>query len=143
MLYSALPEAIDGEETVARFLTSSSHYSAANRLVKGVAFMPESGARETSVFRHAGSPVDELQALGITHVAAAVTGRRLHGAALITAAAVRRCGLDTICAEPPPRHAAIRGWPWTESDPELRKGRHKEIANDLASAAGAPVLFPL
>jgi hypothetical protein len=141
VLPSGLPEAVADEEVLARFLTTGSHYSSEKRLVKASAFMPEEIHRETSVFRHPGLPVAELRQLG-ANVIPPGSERRLHGAAFLKAASVRRAQLDVVALEPPARHAAIRGWPWSEPDPRLRKGLHKELANDLASAAGSPVLFP-
>jgi hypothetical protein len=140
VLPSGLPEQVANKEVLARFLTSSSHYSAVNGLVRAAAFVPEEDHRETSVFRHPGAPLVELRALG-AYAAPEGSGRRLHGAALIACAAVRRYRLDVIASEPPDHHAAIRGWPWQEPDPKMRRGVLKEIANDLAGAAGSPVLF--
>jgi hypothetical protein len=60
-------------------------------------------------------------------------GRTLHGAAIVSAGVVRAEKLEVVAAEPPPRHAAITGWPWHESDPDLQKSQQKEIANRLAS----------
>ena len=42
---------------------------------------------------------------------------------------------ETVGAsEPPPRHAAVVGWPWLE-DPELQKAQQKERALVLAQAS--------
>ena len=40
-----------------------------------------------------------------------------------------------IADEPPARHAAIRGWPWLDDDPELQKAQQKERALLVASKA--------
>jgi hypothetical protein len=48
---------------------------------------------------------------------------------------VRKAELRLAASEPPPRHAAIVGWPWIEHDLELQKARQKEYAAVLASAA--------
>ena len=61
--------------------------------------------------------------------------RTLHGAAIVKAHDVRAAQLDVIAAEPPPRHAAIGGWPWLDDDPELQKAQQKERAALVASKA--------
>jgi hypothetical protein len=43
--------------------------------------------------------------------------------------------LDVIADEPPPRHAAIRGWPWLDDNVELQKAQQKERAALVASKA--------
>jgi hypothetical protein len=71
---------------------------------------------------------------------AAAGTRTLYGAGLVKARAVRESGLQVAAAEPPPRHAVIKGWPWFENDRELQKAKQAEIAQHLASAAGQPLL---
>jgi hypothetical protein len=61
--------------------------------------------------------------------------RNLYGAAIFNARAVRSAHLEVVADEPPPRHAAIRGWPWIEGDPELQKAAQKERATLIASQA--------
>lgn len=130
MLPSGLPEIVADEENLARFLTSSGHFNL--RMVKPAAFMPEIEARETSVFRHGREPREALWALGDEYAA---QGRTIHGAAIIKAQSVRSHRLDVFADEPPPRHSAIRNWPWTQDDPDLRKAEHKEQALALANDA--------
>jgi hypothetical protein len=65
----------------------------------------------------------------------AAQGRTIHGAALLKAREVRVASLEVVSDEPPPRHAAIRNWPWIEEDPELQRAQQKELANSLASTA--------
>jgi hypothetical protein len=130
MLPSGLPEIVADEEDLARFLTSRGHFN--SKVVKPSAFMPEIEDRETSVFRHGSEPRETLWAIGDEHAA---QGRTIYGAGIIKARSVREIRLDVFPDEPPPRHAAIRGWPWTENDPDLRKAEHKEFAVLLASNA--------
>jgi hypothetical protein len=130
MLPSGLPEIVADEEDLARFLTSSGHFN--SKMVKPSAFMPEIEDRETSVFRHGNEPSQTLWAIGDEHAA---QGRTIHGAAIIKARSVREIRLDVFQDEPPPRHAVIRNWPWTEPDPDLRKAAHKELAILLARDA--------
>jgi len=129
-LPSGLPEIVADNEDLARFLASSSQFN--SRMVKPSAFLPEPKSRETSVFRHGREPVDALWHIGDEYAA---QGRTIHGAAILTAQTVRSTALAVIAGEPPPRHAAIRNWPWIESDPELLKAQQKEIAIALAGTA--------
>lgn len=66
------------------------------------------------------------------HGKAAAGQRKLHGAAIIKASSIRSAKLDVIAGEGPPRHAAIRGWPWPDDD-DLRTAQHKARALILAS----------
>lgn len=61
---------------------------------------------------------------------------RLYGAAIVKARDVRAALLQVSAAEPPPRHAALRGWPWLDDDPELQKAQQKERAVLVSSKAG-------
>jgi hypothetical protein len=130
MLVSGLPDIVADDEDLARFLTSSSQFNA--RMVKPAAFLPSARSRETSVFRHGSDPSDALWAIADIHMA---EGRTLHGAAIVKALQVRAASLDVIAAEPPPRHAAIVGWPWLDSDAELQKAQQKQRATLIASKA--------
>ena len=130
MLASGLPEVVADDEDLARFLTSRSQFN--SQAVKPAAFLPSPEDRETSVFRRGSEPHHALWAVGQEHVAG---DRTLHGVAVVKAHAVRAAQLDVIADEPPPRHAAIRGWPWLEGDPELRKAQQKEKAALISSAA--------
>lgn len=130
MLASGLPDIIADDEDLARFLTSSNHFN--RQMAKPAAFMPSVRSRETSVFRHGEEPRDTLWAIGSEHV----TGdRTLHGAAIVKARDVRAARLDVLAEEPPPRHAAIKGWPWLDEDPEHQKAQQKELALLIASKA--------
>jgi hypothetical protein len=130
MLGSGLPEQVGDGEELARFLSSSNHFSAG--VVKAPAFLPSPRQGETSVFRHGAEPRERLWEIADAHVAGE---RRLHGAAIVRTRAVRSTGLDVIAAEPPPRHAAITGWPWIEQDPQLQKAQRKRLAALIAGAA--------
>jgi len=66
MLASGLPEVIADDEDIARFLTSSSLFN--TTMAKPAAFMPSPADRETSVFRHAGEPRDQLWDVFLRHV---------------------------------------------------------------------------
>lgn len=129
-LSSGLDESIADSEDLARFLTSSGHYNAA--MPKPAAFLPNPKDRETSVFRHGDGPTEELWHIGEKYAA---SERTLHGAAVLKAGDVRRVKLDILAGEPPPRHAAIVGWPLVENDPELQRAQQKGLALLLASVA--------
>jgi hypothetical protein len=134
MLPSGLPELIGDGEELARFLTQSSQFTAI--LVRPATFLPGPKDRETSVSRHGREPTARLWEIG----RGAAGARTLYGAAILSARAVRDARLDVLADEPPPRHAAIRGWPWNETDPDLQKAKQKELAAHLAAAAGPPFL---
>jgi len=124
MLPSGFPEAVADEETLARFLTSSSYFSAT--AVKPAAFLPNPKAgMTTSVFRHDAGNLIQI-----------ARDRRLdvsiHGAAVCNAAAVRAAKLEVVAEEPPPLHANIVGWP-VEADPVLQKAAQREKALVITS----------
>lgn len=129
MLASGLPKDISDDEHLTRFLTSSSQFNSQG--VKPSAFLPSPNDRETSVFRHSGEPKEELWRIGADHVA---NGRTIYGAGIVQTVNVRATQLDVSASEPPPRHAAIRGWPYLD-DPELQKAQQKEKAMLIASKA--------
>jgi hypothetical protein len=130
MLFSGLPEQVADEEDLARFLTSSNQFN--TKGVRHTVFLPEPKAQETSVFRHEGEPREALWAIGNEH---ASQGRTIHGAAILKAGEIRVVRLEVIADEPPPRHAAIRNWPWIGDDPDLLKAERMELAMALASKA--------
>ena len=129
-LPSGLPEKIQDDEDVARYLTSSRQFNSTT--VKGVAFLPSIQDRESSVFRHGSEPRERLISIGNEHAAG---DRNLHGAAIVKAALVRGFALELLPNEPPPRHAVIKGWPAIPDDPQAELAKHKELANCLASAS--------
>lgn len=128
MLPSGLPDQIDGDENLARFLTQSNRFTSV--MAKPAAFLPRPKDRETSVSRHGSQPLESLWSIGLN----AAGERTLYGAAIFKAHVVRRVQLQVIAAEPPPRHAALRGWPWLD-DPVLQKARQLELASVLAREA--------
>ena len=131
-LASGLSIVVDEAEDIARFLTSSSHYS--RTTVKPNAFLPSPKDRETSVFRHGPLPYEGLWICAEK----ASGGRSLHGAAFIKARDVLLAGLSVHPDEPPDRHAVIRGWYWNESNELEQKAQQKLTALLLSSAAGVP-----
>jgi hypothetical protein len=134
MLPSGLPEDVADDEDLARFLVQSKQFN--SHSVKPSAFLPNPKDHETSVSRHGRQPQERLWELGLL----AAGERPLRGAAFVTAADVRSAGLEVASAEPPDRHAVIRGWAWNASDRELEKAQQKERALVLASRAGPPLL---
>ena len=138
-LPSGLFDEISDDEDLARFLTSKSQFSTLNLIVKPSAFLPNPKDQETSVSRHGRQPTQRLWGIGADVVAA--TKKSLYGAAIIKVRDVRVAKLDVFADEPPPRHAAIRKWPWMDDDPEEQKAKQKERAIALASAAGEPFLI--
>lgn len=134
MLPSGLPEDVDAQEEVARFLMHRSQFT--RIMVKPAAFMPSPSDRETSVFRHGRQPVDELWRIGNQ----AAGARTLYGAAVFKANVISVVGLEIASSEPPPLHAAIRAWPSQHSDPLEEKAEWKALAAEIASAADEPFL---
>lgn len=128
-LPSGLPDHVGDDEDLARFLTQSGQLNAS--MAKPAAFLPGSKDRETSVSRHGSDPLESLWAIGLE----AAGQRSLLGAAIFKASVVRSAELDVLADEPPPRHAAIRRWPWDESDPDMQKAKQKEMASVIASQA--------
>jgi len=129
-LQSQLDEIVADDEDLSRFLTSSSQFNSVG--IKLGAFLPNPKDRETSVFRHASEPRLQLWQLASEMVAGE---RTVHGAAIVKAQHVRAAKLTVLASEPPPRHAAIVGWPWIEADPDEQKAQQKELAALIASQA--------
>lgn len=130
MLPSGRPEFVGDDEPLARFLTSSSLFSAV--MVKPAAYMPSPKDGKTSVFRHGAEPQDSLLRIAEAHV---IGERTLHGVAICTAQQVRKAELEVVAQEPPPRHANITGWPVVPNDPEQTKAGQKERALLIAQRA--------
>jgi len=128
---SSLADVIADDEDLARFITQSNWFGAQTPMAKPAAFLPSPKYRETSVSRHGSNPRERLWELGKN----ATHHRNLYGAAIFKASTVRECKLQVIADEPPPRHAAIRGWLWYDADPELQKAQQKEMALVIASKA--------
>ena len=127
MLPSGLPAHVADDETLARFITSSSHMNSMG--VKPVAFLPNPQNGETSVFRHGKTPEDQLWAIGQAVVAG--SGRNIHGAAFVLTGDVRNETPSVVASEPPERHANIGNWP-SEADLALQKAHQVKIAMRLA-----------
>lgn len=127
MLPSGLTETVDDREEIARFLTQKNHFNLSG--AKPSAFLPHPESKETSVSRHGREPPDRLWRLGRE----AAGDRNLHGAVFLSAEKIRKTNLVLDSDEPPPYHAAIRGWPWDEQDPKRQKAQQKDLAQKLAS----------
>lgn len=98
------------EETTARYLFQSSHFSVQNARVKPQAFHPSPRDHKTSVFRVSGLTEGSIWALADAHAAGTRTGGAL-ARAEVSVAQVQATGLRVEAADPPPRHANIIGWP--------------------------------
>lgn len=135
MLLSGLADAVEDDEDLARFLTSSRQYNAV--MAKPAAFLPNPKDHETSVFRHGLEPRQALWTIGLDYV---VRDRPLYGAAIFKARAVREAALEVLPTEPPPRHASIVQWPWLADDPDLQRARQTEHAALIAQHAALVLL---
>ena len=121
-LASGLPEHIDDDEPLSRFIFSSRHIAKLAGRVRGPAFLPSRDG-ETSVSRVKGIQDNEVWLLGDT--ARGSRPETLHGRADITTRAVRSVRLQVVPAEPPLRHGVIISWPET-------KDAQMELAQILA-----------
>jgi len=128
ILSSGLPDFVEDDEDIARFLTQSNQFNSFG--AKPSSFLPNPKYKNTSVFRDVVDP----SVLRNVWEATSTGNRSLKGAAVCKAAAVRVCRLDVQPEEPPPKHANIVGWPWIESDLELQKAQQLELAVQLASS---------
>jgi hypothetical protein len=133
-LPSGLPDLVNDEEDLARFLTQSNQFNAL--MAKPAAFLPNPKYRNTSVFRYGNDP----ERLRQTWQKITNGQRSLRAAAVCKTRDVRAAGLDVIAAEPPDAHANIEGWPWLENDPDLQKARQIEMAGTIAQAAEVVLL---
>lgn len=122
-----MPDLIDPEELVARYLTSSKYFSRERKAVKSVAFLPRDDNLQLSVFRTEGLTEAEIWKIGEENVAR-LTHRNLHGRGDITASIVQAQGLHIDPDDSPRRHANIIWWP--EDKP-----KRLEIAQELAASA--------
>jgi len=113
-----------GIEKLARFLTSSNHYSPKNKAVRARAFLPADD--KLSVFCVGDMPYSKIVALG-SNVNLSDT-RRLHGHAIIVERRVTDAGLAVDRDDSPFRHANILGWP-------SEKDKRMDMAHELAAAA--------
>jgi hypothetical protein len=123
-LQSGLPRHIVNDEPLARFVQESSKFNLNG--AKPSAFVPPKNGL-MSVARHGSEPKDELQALATEYLPA----KRVYGAAILTASAVRSAGLEAEADEPPRRHANIMNWP-SDSDADVQKAQRLSRAQTLA-----------
>ncbi|MFV1994678.1 MAG: hypothetical protein ACC661_04515 [Verrucomicrobiales bacterium] len=133
-LPSGLPESVGDDETLARFVLASKHFSQPQEghwRVKYPAFIPDPHD-DLSVSRVEGLPSDSIAKLG--RPVAAKQRKALYGAALVKCGLIRRQSLDILADEPPERHANIVGWP-KESDRKEQKSRRQLIALELAESS--------
>lgn len=129
-LPSGLPKSIEDEEDLARFLTSTSQFN--TKGAKPSAYLPNPEYRNASVFRQGAEPSTDLLQ---TWRHNAGPGRKLRAVAICKAKHVRAAKLDVIAEEPPPKHANIEGWPWSDADPVMAKAAQKEMAAVIAQNA--------
>jgi len=125
-LASSFSQAIDGEESMARFLRQSSYVAKSKERIKHTAFLPAPD-NDTSVFRIDELQPTDVQAMAVEHV----KERSKNGAAVFKAKVVTDAKLKVVAKEPPPRHANIRGWSMND-DPQMKKSERKTAAMDLA-----------
>lgn len=125
-LQSGLTERVDSNEMLVRFAWQSNQFTGA--IAKRVLFMPRDG--EVSVFR-----CDDGAAAPLVECRTTFERQSPHApraAAFLRAVEPQRLGLHIVADEPPPRHAAIRGW---RSDGDEARAYNGELARRLAAEA--------
>jgi hypothetical protein len=123
-----VPKEVNGQETIARYITSKRWYSRKKNIVKPQAFMPPPDHR-LSVFRIDNLSESEIWEIGFKKVISKMNPpRNLHGRADILALNILENNLQIEPGNTPPRHADIVGWP------ELKE-EQKSIAQELAAKA--------
>lgn len=130
-LPSGLSDTVEGAETLARFMFSSSLFSSNG--VKPAAFLPNPKNGETSVFRHVDETDEQLRAKGAE--LGGERGKQPHGVAFVKAQVAFDAELQVLPSEPPLKHADIVGWPGFPNEMKRLKGRRKRCAMRLAEAA--------
>jgi len=132
MLPSGLPETVEDDEPLARFLKSSRQFNTI--MAKPVAFLPNSKNGRLSTCRHGREPLAALKELGAEYF----RGQdhiNLHGVAIVAAGDVRMAAPLTVeASEPPRRHADVKGWIKSEQEAEPRwaKADNLHLATTLA-----------
>jgi len=117
---------IKPEENLARYILRKDHFSAQQKRVKYVVFMPAPNGK-TSVFRISSLSENEIWEIGSREVAQK-RGIPLLGRADISAFHIMDNNLKLILDNNPPRHANITGW-------SSEKSEQKLIAMELAENA--------
>lgn len=128
-LTSGLPENVENDEPISRFLTSRNHYN--TTAVKPPAFIPNPKDGCLSVARHNATPIEESERMAKEDF----NLPKAAGVARLPALAFRKEGLDFRADDTPPRHADVIDWPWRQDDPEYGKSERKLIAAALAQQA--------
>lgn len=115
---------INAEETITRYILSSSAFSASNSRVKPRAFEPSPQDQSTSVFRIHGLQEDEVWEIGL-HDVVGTREQTLYARADIEVSRVLSLDLSIRPDEPPARHALIYGW---SDEKHSRMAKAQELA---------------
>lgn len=122
------PGPVAYDEPLARYLTSSNHFSREKNIVKPTAFMPPPDLR-LSVFRINELDENSIWAIAIDNIMRNKNSETsLYGRAEILSSNVLSCNLSIDPDNTPPRHANIVGWP-------KEKDQQKMKALELAKKA--------
>lgn len=134
------PKPLERDETLARFLYSSSHLNNQKTEVKPGAFLPARNLK-TSVFRQTRMTRECFERVRDTLAQRRTqrSGQTHKATALIDLADVLSTGLQVVPEESEFKwHADIAGWPDDANPPEA-KARQKELAGVLAQSARVEV----
>lgn len=123
-----LTNTVNPSEPLARYLTSSKHYSLHMQSVKPAAFLPPPPEYRLSVFRVYGLTMEDVCRIGQQKVISNMPRRTLHGFANIVAQSFQDANLTIDPDNNPPRHASVVGWP-------KDKQQQVSIAQELAASA--------
>jgi hypothetical protein len=123
-----LTNTVSPSEPLARYLTSSKHYSPQMQSVRPAAFLPPPPEYHLSVFRIYGLTTEDVCQIGQRKVISNMPGRTLHGYANIVAQSFQDANLTIDPDNNPARHASVVGWPED-------KQQQVSIAQELAASA--------
>jgi len=135
MLPSGLPEAVENDEPLARFLTSSRQFN--STMARPAAFLPNKKKGTLSTCRHGPDPLTKLQELGREYFHGQ-ENVRVHGAAIVLTRHVLAIDpLRVEASEPPTRHADIAGWIRSAhaNEPRWEKADNLHLATAIARQA--------
>ena len=131
----AIPELIEDDELLARYVMQSNHIRKSDKTAKPDAFVPYPYS-DASVTRHINIPEEKVWQHG-ENVAAAQK-KTLYGRADFPAVSPRGVSLDVIAnpTDDNPNHANVTGWPNDKPSQKIMAQEIAAEANYLTNPAG-------